>query len=422
MQAELGGNSESTRRVEEALERVGADSILIGGPPCQAYSLVGRARNRGIAGYRPEKDRRHYLYQEYVEILQTLRPVAFVMENVKGILSAKVQKQGVFRQIIKDLGASGYSMFPFAPARVRENLFAGSDPRDFVIRSEAFGVPQARHRVIVLGIRNDIAESLKRSGIELRTRIPEFFGTGADTVALEEVLAGLPRMPSKLSRRGRQNGSWISSLEHQAKSVRRSLKTAEALSQHEIAEMVELLAIAVAEAKEVASGNAGLYLPSESLEGPLQEWLFSDAPFPVQNHDPRGHMSSDLGRYLFAACFAAVKGVSPKAPDFPDDLAPNHANWGTGKFADRFRVQLPSHPATTVTSHISKDGHYFIHPDAAQCRSLTVREAARIQTFPDNYVFFGNRTEQYRQVGNAVPPYLAWRIAAALDAVLELDP
>jgi DNA (cytosine-5)-methyltransferase 1 len=115
-------------------------------------------------------------------------------------------------------------------------------------------------------------------------------------------------------------------------------------------------------------------------------------------------MLPDLGRYFFASLYGRIAGVSPKASSFPFELAPQHRNWQTGKFADRFRVQVWKSPASTVTSHISKDGHYFIHPDPAQCRSLTVREAARLQTFPDNYFFKGNRTQQFVQVGNVTRP------------------
>lgn len=151
----------------------------------------------------------------------------------------------------------------------------------------------------------------------------------------------------------------------------------------------------------------------------LRDWLLDRRLRSVPNHHARRHMQSDLARYLFASVYAEILGASPKSEDYPRELAPKHGNWESGKFADRFRVQLRGRPATTVTSHISKDGHYFIHPDPEQCRSLTVREAARIQTFPDNYIFKGNRTQQYTQVGNAVPPYLALRIGTALFSVLD---
>ncbi|MBK8799907.1 MAG: DNA cytosine methyltransferase [Anaerolineales bacterium] len=122
-------------------------------------------------------------------------------------------------------------------------------------------------------------------------------------------------------------------------------------------------------------------------------------------------MQSDLHRYLFAAVYAAVNGMTPKLRNFPEELLPNHKNVQQGRteyvFADRFRVQLPNAPATTITSHILKDGHYYIHYDPAQCRSLTVREAARLQTFPNNYNFEGNRTAQYQQAGNVVLPLVA---------------
>jgi DNA (cytosine-5)-methyltransferase 1 len=118
-------------------------------------------------------------------------------------------------------------------------------------------------------------------------------------------------------------------------------------------------------------------------------------------------MATDLGRYLFAAAFSKVRGYSPTAADFPPASSPDHRNWHSGVFNDRFRVQLAHEPSTAVTSHISKDGHYFVHPDPSQCRRLTVRESARLQTFPDDYLFLGNRIQQYVQVGNAVPPFLA---------------
>ncbi|EIM03309.1 DNA-cytosine methyltransferase [Rhodanobacter thiooxydans LCS2] len=137
-------------------------------------------------------------------------------------------------------------------------------------------------------------------------------------------------------------------------------------------------------------------------------------------------MATDLRRYFYAAVFAEEVGRSPKLSDFPATLLPDHENVALGcegkMFSDRFRVQIADQFSTTITSHISKDGHYFIHYDPAQCRSLTVREAARLQTFPDNYFFSGPRTAQYHQVGNAVPAQLARQIAEIVAEVLDSIP
>lgn len=155
------------------------------------------------------------------------------------------------------------------------------------------------------------------------------------------------------------------------------------------------------------------------------DWWYSDSRLGgICNHESRSHMTDDLWRYFFCACFAAYHGdVSPKLKDFPAGLLPAHRNVDAAvrnqKFNDRFRVQVASRPATTITSHIAKDGHYFIHYDPRQYRSLTVREAARIQTFPDNYFFEGSRTAQYSQAGNAVPPLLVLQIAGIVSSVLE---
>jgi len=155
-----------------------------------------------------------------------------------------------------------------------------------------------------------------------------------------------------------------------------------------------------------------------------REWFCDSRLRGVCNHVSRSHMKSDLWRYFFLACYAMVHKKSPKLPCFPASLLPDHENVAKVKaneiiFKDRFRVQVKSQPATTVTSHIGKDGHYFIHPDPLQCRSLTVREAARLQTFPDNYFFAGPTTKQYQQVGNAVPPLLARQIASVVYDLFE---
>ena len=153
------------------------------------------------------------------------------------------------------------------------------------------------------------------------------------------------------------------------------------------------------------------------------QWFCDKRIGGVCNHESRFHMVSDLHRYMYASCYAKLHSQSPSLKNFPTDLLPDHTNLNDPEkkdyFDDRFRVQVASRPSTTVVSHISKDGHYYIHYDPLQCRSLTVREAARLQTFPDNYFFCGHRSAQYVQVGNAVPPLLAKQIGKIVLDVLK---
>ena len=399
--------AEAIDRAIGALHRDFDDTILIGGPPCQAYSLVGRARAKGKVGYVPEEDERHYLFREYIRVLDRLRPAAFVMENVKGMLSSTVESRLVFEMLMEDLASLGtgqghhYEMRAIRVVDGRATLQEAAQPSDFIVRAEEFGVPQRRHRVIIVGIRSDLADRVSGTSMAV----------SGVTRTVNDVIGMMPDLRSGLSRGRDDPASW----------------------RREVVEAARLLA-GIHQGKEdgplrdvfsaVAKGvKNGLLAPRQSARRPegygtsndeLLAWLERPALRGFAQHETRGHMPSDLGRYLFAAVFGAVRGYSPKAADFPLSLSPDHRNWHSGVFNDRFRVQLAGEPSTTVTSHISKDGHYFIHPDPMQCRSLTVREAARLQTFPDDYYFLGNRTQQYVQVGNAVPPYLARQIAQLL--------
>jgi DNA (cytosine-5)-methyltransferase 1 len=152
------------------------------------------------------------------------------------------------------------------------------------------------------------------------------------------------------------------------------------------------------------------------MKGPLSSWYLDPKIQGVTLHESRSHMETDLYRYLYAASFTSVKKKSPKLRDFPRTLLPSHENVDNESipFEDRFRVQLHHEPSSTIVSHIAKDGHYYIHYDPSQCRSLTVREAARLQTFPDNYFFDGGIVQGRVQTGNAVPPLLAQAVALSI--------
>ncbi|MCY4301200.1 MAG: DNA cytosine methyltransferase [Aestuariivita sp.] len=407
-------------RIWEIRQRRGDRLILIGGPPCQAYSLAGRGRKPSDLGYVAHEENRHLLYKEYICVLRSLRPAAFVMENVKGMLSSSIERGMVFDLLKADLenqgGTTQYALFPLSTS-----IEQGRDarPQDFIVTAEHHGVPQARHRVIIVGFRRDL---LKELDDFMPPKLREF----AYKATVRDVLSEMPVLRSGISSRGGRKDDpkvWRRTVQDAAKHIKEmSISLTGDQRTRYLAMLREISELSIEYGKLRNNSTGGTRLPS-NCPIDLRAWLEDERFERLSLHETRGHMPDDLKRYMFAACWAMATGNSPKARDFPDELAPNHTNWKSGKFNDRFRAQPWEMPSSTVTCHLAKDGHYFIHPDPAQCRSMTVREAARLQTFPDNYYFKGNRTQQYIQVGNAVPPFLAHQIARTLhDALLQIFP
>lgn len=390
------------------------DWVLIGGPPCQAYSLVGRSRQTGgtenekeriqkLAEF--EQDHRHTLYKQYLRIIARHSPSVFVMENVKGILSSKLSGKLIFPNILKDLrnpyqSVKGSWKNGCEPHRYKILSFVNKNPEknnDYVIKSENYGIPQARHRVILLGIREDF---YKECAKYLSILSPE------PKVSVSSVIDDLLPLRSGLSKTS-------DSLETWSDVIRQIPKTDwyKKLANKDLQD--ELTKAASADKSALIRGSN--VIKQRTVSKTLKEWYSAPKLPVICNHEARSHIVEDIVRYAFVSCYGKVHKKSPSLEDFPAEILPAHKNIDLknvkiSAFADRFRVQVGDKPSTTVTCHISKDGHYFIHPDPKQVRSLTVREAARLQTFPDNYFFEGQRTAQYHQVGNAVPPLLAKKL------------
>ena len=418
----LGGSApeDQTEYVDHLIsESIGQrrDWVLLGGPPCQAYSLVGRSRMGGIR----DNDPRVNLFRQYLRILSKHQPAAFVFENVKGLASSKVKDRRIFEEILTSLespadylreipefeqavagGGVNYRLFGLGSGAANESKSATPSLDRFLIKAEEHGIPQARHRIIIVGLRSDLA------GCDLRP-----LSLCKEPITVSAAIRQLPKLRSGLSKRSDSLIEWRRVLMGFPRDV------LEACSPELQSEILDVLTGLPERKRDRGSEWVKSRVTLRNRE--LAEWFLDDQMGGACNHATRSHLDEDLWRYLFAAVFTEMDAShrSPTLGDFPDGLLPKHQNARSGNFADRFRVQTWERPSTTITSHISKDGHYYIHPDPRQCRSLTVREAARLQTFPDNYFFCGPRTAQYVQVGNAVPPLLARKIAEVVHEALQ---
>lgn len=291
--------------------------LIIGGPPCQAYSVVGRARDP----QNMENDPRNFLYKLYIQFLEKYNPKMFVFENVPGILSAKNGEH--FEKIKKAITKIGYE-FDFK-----------------VLNARDFGVLQDRKRVILIGWKKN-----------LKFSYPEFSKLENKFQVLKDLFSDLPV------------------LKH-------------------------------------GTGEPYTYYKKPINEYLEKSHIRNGLDFTTQ-HVARPHNERDLEIYRRAiTCWIEDKKRLNYA-ELPKHLQ-THKN--TTSFLNRFQVVDPYTVSHTVVAHISCDGHYYIYPDLKQIRSISVREAARIQSFPDDFYFEGGRTASFKQIGNAVPPLMAEFIA-----------
>ncbi len=305
--------------------------IIIGGPPCQAYSVIGRSRMKE----KVKEDERNYLFYYYRDIVKKYKPEMFIFENVPGIFTA--QKGKIFDEISEEFSKIGYILKVGNNKNKEENLQEAIN----------YGVYQTRKRVILFGVKK-----------ELNYDYPNF--------------------------------------EKYAEKFDEDINTKNA-----ILDLNKLKDGEGYDRKIVKYKN----LPQSKYE----EYLRKDS-IGILNHKARKLNDRDKKIYQLA-----IKKANKKEKLYYNELPENLKTHKNEKsFSDRFKVHGMYEVPHTIVAHISKDGHYNIHPDIKQCRALTVREAARIQSFPDNYLFEGPRTAQYVQVGNAVPPLLSKAIARAL--------
>lgn len=325
--------------LDKLVEEAGGIDIVIGGPPCQAYSIAGRVRDEnGMAN-----DYRNYLFEHYLNVVSRYQPKLFVFENVPGMLSAKPGSGDVY---VTDLVRSGFDSIGY---KIIDNL------KEAVVNASDFGVPQNRKRVIIIGIRKDI-HSIENKHQEV---LQNFYNSYLNNLKVEKV-----------------------------------------------------------QTVEDAINDLQKFQPVQSdLKKKIAYEAIESSGLELNWHTPRYHSERDKGIFKMLAkdiedgtnLYTNSKEISKLYEEKIGSKSPIH----------RYHVLRRNQPSTTIIAHLHKDGNRFIHYDSAQSRTLTPREAARLQSFDDDFEFLGARGAVYQMIGNAVPPLLAKKIALAVRDVME---
>lgn len=333
--------------------------VLIGGPPCQGFSRAGwRSRNTGRR-FTATDDDRNYLFKELVGLLHVMKPRIFVMENVPGVGEVEFENGDSFLDVMQN-----------AMRR------AGYTTNVWILNAAAYGVPQLRVRRIIVGVRG-----LSRLPTALRTLIWDHLNQ-APTVQF--------RSTSNQYREHSRSGD-------------ETLPSAITLGE------------AIEDLPPVKAGQ-GQWV-GQLGEPPVGPSRFETPDSPMRH--PQGLLTSHVSRYNNPTDLERYEELQPGENylallERRSDLK----NYSTGSFYDKYYRLQADRPSKTIVAHLRKDGNSYVHP--WQIRSLTVREAARLQSFPDTYIFTGSRGEQFQQIGNAVPPRLGTAIARQLQKILSL--
>jgi DNA (cytosine-5)-methyltransferase 1 len=316
----------------------GRVDVVVGGPPCQGFSMVGRSKIKQLRmkeGKTRVIDRRNSLYKHFVRAVSSLNPQFFVMENVPGIFSYRKGK--IAKEIVRSFKTIGYD----------------TDVR--VLNAAEFGVPQIRKRAFFVGNRLGIVNPFPSR-------------THADIARSSQL---------RLDELGNLHG------------------------------YVKLIdAISDLPALEPGQGRDDVPYPEPALLSEYQKWAREGSP-KLYNHVARFQSGRDRAIFRLLEQGQDMLDLPKELRPYRDDI-----------FADKIKKQSWNKPSSAILAHMQKDGLMYVHPDSNQARTFTPREAARLQSFPDRFRFYGPMTQQFRQIGNAVPPLLARSIAMAIKPFL----